>query len=448
MKFSLRNHGEGGQILVTTLVLSMVLGIALAASLNLVTSNNSYTTRSQVWNNALHVAEAGVEEAFAYINDVTVTNIAARNGFAWNTTNNAFYKSRTIDNLSYYEVYVKTNTGTNSPTITSTGYVQTPVTVGSGAGWLAAVSLPVSGSGVKYLSRTVQVTTWRQPSMPKGLVIKNSLDCKGNNVTVDSYDNDLGEYGVTIFWPLPVRVNISDGGDVAIGLNAANIGNANIKGHVWTGPTATVNIGPNGTVGSSAWVNASTKGIQSGWWRKDSNFTLPDVAVPWTGGAVAPSTTSGGDYVLNGGIYEVIGNLNLIGKQMFVKGDAALWVKGNVSMDSGSYLKMNGSGYRLVLYVSGTLTLSGTFDKSIDPKDLLIFGLPSCTSIDITTGSKMEAAIYAPNADANLKGTADLRGSLTAKSVTLTGSSSFHYDESLARRVPGYSYRAVTWREL
>jgi hypothetical protein len=446
MKPLLRNRSDSGQILVTTMVLSMVLGIALAASLNLVTSNNSYTARSQVWNNALHVAEAGVEEAFAYLNDVTVTNIAARNGFTWNSSSNAFYKSRILDNYSYYNVYVKTNSGTNSPTITATGYVQAPVTVGTGRGWLAAISLPISNA--TYIARTIQVTTWRQPSMPKGLIIKNSLDCKGNTITVDSYDNDLGEYGLLTFAVTPARLNISDNGDVAVGIDAANVGNANIKGHVWTGPKATINIGPNGSVGSSAWVNALTKGIQSGWWRKDSNFTLPDVAVPWTGGASAPYSSGGSTYVLDGGIYEIVGNMDLKGKQMTVKGDAALWVKGNVYMDSFSVVKMNGTGFRLVLYVSGTLTLSGQWDKSVDPCDLLIFGMPSCTSVDITTGSKMEAAIYAPSADASLKGNADLRGSLTAKSVTLAGNSSFHYDESLARRSPGYGYRAVTWREL
>lgn len=439
-----RQHGH---ILVTTLVMAGILGIALAASLNLVTSNNNYTVRSQVWNSALHVAEAGVEEAFSYLNDVTVTNIAARNGWTWNSSSNAFYFKRELDDYSYFQVYVKTNIGTNTPTITSIGYYQAPITVGSGQGWLAAASLPAPG--VKYISRTLYVTTLRQPQMPKGLILKQNLDCKGNNVTVDSYDNDYGEYGVLITWPLPVRLNIGDKGDVALGNDTANVGNANIKGKLWTGPKATVSIGPNGSVGSVAWVNAGKKGIESGWLRKDSSFTLPDVQEPWTGGAIVNPGGSGGAYiVLNAGIYEWTGNLDMAGKQMFVKGDAILWVKGNVTFDSYSYVKMTGSGYRLTLYVSGSLTLSGQWDKNVDPKDLLIYGLPTCKTVDITTGSKMEAAIYAPNADVTMNGSADLRGSLTAKSARLTGNASFHYDESLARRSGYFGYKLVAWREL
>jgi len=101
----------------------------------------------------------------------------------------------------------------------------------------------------------------------------------------------------------------------------------------------------------------------------------------------------------------------------------------------------------LKLYVGGNVTLSGTWDKSVIPADLMIYGLPTCTSINVTTGSKLEAAMYAPEAYLVLNGTANLFGSAVARGIKLTGSSAFHYDEALSARAPSI-YTVVSWQEL
>jgi hypothetical protein len=123
MKFLLKKSAASGQILVTALVMAAVLGVALGAYLMLLTSNNNLTVRSQIWNMTLHVAEAGVEEAFGFLNDVTVTNVAARNGWSWNGSSNAFYKLREIGD-GYFEAYIVTNGP--APVITSYGYMPSP----------------------------------------------------------------------------------------------------------------------------------------------------------------------------------------------------------------------------------------------------------------------------------------------------------------------------------
>src|SRR5712692_3929577 len=57
-----------GQILVATLVIAGVLGIALAAYLNTIHTQNNLTVRSQVWNSSMPLVEAGIEEALAHMN--------------------------------------------------------------------------------------------------------------------------------------------------------------------------------------------------------------------------------------------------------------------------------------------------------------------------------------------------------------------------------------------
>ncbi len=448
MKVLLKRNRNTAQILITTLVIAAFIGLALGAYLNLMTTNNSLTVRSQVWNSALHVAESGIEEALAYLNDVTVTNIAARNGWSYVASSNAYYKLRSVDTNSYWETYVFTNTGLMSPTILATGYVPAPITVASGRNPLAAISYPASN--VTYLARRIKVTTTKQPYMPKGLVIKNGMDLKGNNINIDSYDSTCGEYGTICWNGLANVLNIKDNGDVAIGDDVASVGNGNIKGHLWLGPKATGNFGPNASIGDVAWVTAGTRGVKPGWIRKDSNFILPDVPAPWSGGATTPGPS--GVYTLymdTPGNYEYAGNLDLTGsKSMYIKANVTLWVKGSVTMDSGSYIKMNSTGWRLVLYVSGKLTLAGTLDKSVDPSDFLVYGLPTCTAVDITTGSKMEAAIYAPNADFTMNGSSDLRGSITGKTIKMNGHASFHYDEALGSKSGYLGFKVTSWREM
>src|SRR5213596_1593734 len=55
-----------GGVLLSTVVITGLLGLALGAYLMLVTNENQLVVRSQVWNAALPVAEAGVEEALTH----------------------------------------------------------------------------------------------------------------------------------------------------------------------------------------------------------------------------------------------------------------------------------------------------------------------------------------------------------------------------------------------
>src|SRR5207247_6458722 len=103
------------------------------------------------------------------------------------------------------------------------------------------------GTITNYLSRTVQITTRQDPIFNKALVCKQNVNFNGNNCATDSYNSSVAPY---------LAATAGDKGDIATNsdlVNALSSGNANIKGHLGTGPNATVKIGPNGVVRSVTW---------------------------------------------------------------------------------------------------------------------------------------------------------------------------------------------------
>src|SRR4029078_9523925 len=136
-------------------------------------------------------------------------------------------KSSSFSNC-YFEVCISTNSGALKPTITAIGYVPAPASVGNALALIGVAGLPAK---TRYISRAIQVTTLKQPAIPKGLVIKNQINFNGNNVGIDSYDAEAGPYD-------PV-INCKDNGDVSTDADidgGVSLGNGDIKGHFVFGP--------------------------------------------------------------------------------------------------------------------------------------------------------------------------------------------------------------------
>src|SRR5881394_1633405 len=146
---------RAGHILVATLVIAAVLGVAVVAYLNVIHTQNNLTVRSQVWNSCMPVVEAGIEEALAHMNSSGQTNWGKVNGWSWDSSKNAFVKTRPIGNGSF-TCTIATNNGPN-PVITSTGSLPAPVTVNTGKNPFLATPTPPPAP-VRYITRTVRAT--------------------------------------------------------------------------------------------------------------------------------------------------------------------------------------------------------------------------------------------------------------------------------------------------
>ena len=165
-----RNHGSA---LIVTMVVTLLLGVTLASYLMLARSGHTATARSQAWNQALVLAEAGVEEALTKLNPgAFTTEVTGGNG--WTLTDGLFQPDppeRALLGGRYGVVY----TPDNPPTIYSTGYVTIP-------------------AGSVTLSRVVCVTTTNAPLYSTGLSVERISNPGGFAFFQDSYDSENPAY--------------------------------------------------------------------------------------------------------------------------------------------------------------------------------------------------------------------------------------------------------------
>jgi len=67
-KYSSFRRWEQGNTLLLTIVVTGLIGFLLAAYLTLVQSQNGANVRSQAWNSAMPLVEAGIEDALQHLN--------------------------------------------------------------------------------------------------------------------------------------------------------------------------------------------------------------------------------------------------------------------------------------------------------------------------------------------------------------------------------------------
>jgi hypothetical protein len=439
-----RNPRQNGSALLVTLVVSALVGVSLYAYLSLVHTQNLSIARSQAWNYSMAIAEAGIEEALTQIRK----NWGHLERDGWTESGGCFVKQRTLDE-GYYQVMVS---NVSPPVVYSRGYVKAP-------------------KSTSYLNpRLVRVTTSSSGMWRKGMVAKGSIDLKGNNIRSDSFDSadpsrsTGGKYD-------PAKKG--DRGDVATNsslTNSFSIGNADIWGHVATGPGGAVSIGPGGSVGSLGWHGGGSGGIETGWFTDDMNVSFDDVTLPFSGTPPTPASgivgTTNYAYVLGNGNYQLSslsmsGNASKPNKSgisdapaVMVNGDAVLYVAGDVSLTGGAYIYVNSTA-RLKMYVGGasaSLGGNGVMNAAGNATNFFYYGLPSNTGLSFSGNAAFSGAIYAPNADFTLGGggsdTYDFVGASVTSTVKMNGHFNFHYDENLGRLTPGGVFVVTSWAEL
>jgi hypothetical protein len=262
--------GEAGSALLITLIITALIGTTLASYLKLSEYQNRSVVRSQYWNGGIPVAEAGIEEALAHLNQVGDGN-RATNG--WVLTNNQYYMTRTLT-AGKYEVWIEPD---SQPEVRAIGYVLEPLTG-------------------KEVERTVRVTTTRAGNFMKGIIARDNIVMNGGGVRIDSFDSADPAYNTNGRYD---SAKAKDGGFAGAVTGSINTGNGGIWGYAATGPNGSVA----GNVGDFAW-HASNSGVQPGHYRKDLNISFPPVAAPFTSGALnvpgpVPVTVTNFSYLTN-----------------------------------------------------------------------------------------------------------------------------------------------------
>jgi hypothetical protein len=447
--------GRRGNILLVTLLTCVIIGVTLASFLVLVSGQNRSVMRSLAWNSAIPVLEAGIEEALTHLSYHDVENLS---GHGWSTMDGRhFMKEIRLDDSHCLVAIDTADPASETPVIYSTAFVRAPLHPASQVGMMQAQLGPRLDDGrfsEGYIRRAARVRTARDAFFVRGMVADSSINLNGNNVKTDSFNSDDERYSTNgRYDPAKAR----DNGDVATNsglINTLNVGNADIKGKVSTGPGGAVAIGPNGTVGDQQWHDDGKKGIQPGHMTDDMNVEFVEVTMPFSSPDRTTYTANvdGVTYhhVLDSGNYE----LQHFGGNVLVTGHAVLHVTDSLSF-SGNDSLILAPGASLKVYVSArTASFAGnaTWNENGSALNLQYYGLPSNTSVAISGNGSFTGTIYAPAAELTLNGGGrdnyDFVGASVSKTVRMNGKVQFHYDELLATKGPFQGYIPISWDEI
>ncbi len=163
---------------------------------------------------------------------------------------------------------------------------------------------------------------------------------------------------------------------------------------------------------------------------------FPDVEAP-VGLPAKPAIALGtnGMKVLTGGtdsgVYPFI-DLGQ-GAQLQITGEVTLYVTGPMVLGQASKVVIADSGC-LTVYLATRLedkNSVGFSNQTYDATKLKIYGLPTCTDIDLKAMSRLDAAVYAPDACVDLYNSGDFYGAVTAHDLYVKNSGNFYFDTRL-----------------
>ncbi len=277
------NLKQAASALVVTLVICTLLSVFVMSYLSLCEQQTRLNSRSQAWNLAISVTEAGVEEGLQHLNS-NYPNLTV-DGWTYDGTLNMYWRSNNLGDGNGYAVFMSV-TNALLPVIIAKAYVQPPsLAVNYGSTMFAAAGVNVGANAP--LARAVLVTCSKGNMFTAALVVKRNIDLNGNGIYTDSFNSQdptkstNGRYDSSKYQ--------GDQGDIASDGSVVNssvsIGNANIYGHAHLGPNCTITYGPGGGVGPHSGQGKPTPG----WVVNDANFTFPDTTPPSVASTWGPS---------------------------------------------------------------------------------------------------------------------------------------------------------------
>jgi hypothetical protein len=510
MKIKLSNKlQQAATALLVVMVLGGILCLGVMYYLSLIQQQNTLSVRSQAWNMAIAISEAGVEDGLQALNSTGAPSSAD----GWSQDGTHYWRTNTLPDGSWYTVTMDLG-NPSVPAITSRANVRLPAMAAAPSlSMFAAVG--ADGTASTFVSRAIRVTCSKNSSSlyTAAMVSKHVIDLKGNGVLTDSYDSSdptkstNGKYDPTKY--------TGDYGDVATDDSViVGVQQANIYGRLHTGPTGSFDIGTQGGVGTHAWQSVND-GMQPGYFLQDANFTFPDTTLPDTSTYEEPqpldvtfptNSVIPTFHTLNGALWwllprpsppGLVTNLdkkdNITGYSWTTYTTNTYYVTNrlydNVLEANHNYVtsRLNGTtivqgpNVKLVLpngltgseklffnytnninpgvtvYCGGTsASISG--NQYVNPSgfagSLIVYCAPTVTSFVLNGNGQFTGVLVAPNADLKMNGGGssdqDFSGSLMVNNVRLNGHFEFHWDEALGHMESdnGARYLVKSWNEI
>src|ERR1051326_6403124 len=263
---------EKGQSLMAAMVFVALMAITTATYLAWLTNEGRLTQRSHLWNQALHLAEAGVELSMAEF------NFRYSDGTAFATTN-----GWTRQGPTYTKTISNFTNGANQ-VIGSINITIKDVANGTPVPTITAVGTATGGIMSPPVSRAPFVTVYGSKRYPMTILSRGKMNFNGNNVYTDSFDSGNSTKSTGGLYDVTKRQSNGDIYNLDGTVDTTSVGNADIYGKILTTPTGTVTMGPGGSVGPT-FVDAQrattvATGKANGWILYNASFPIPSVTLP------------------------------------------------------------------------------------------------------------------------------------------------------------------------
>jgi hypothetical protein len=481
-------HSRDGSACLYVVLIITILTFSTAVVLRSTQEAHTNTFRTASWEEALPAAESGIDLGIAELRKNATVPETAWLG--------PWVASRTNGIVTASSVQTLTHGGEGGTKTVSTISVDSPASLVDYKGWryyrirstgmteltgtrnagterrdldLRKYSLRkdrVTGGSLTqpHVTRTVEVIVRPKSAFSVAILSQTSVVFTNHNIVVDSYDSTDPTKSTQGQWDIAKR---QTNGDVATNGTFISAGEAQIFGSLYTN---------GGTVSGISNV--------SGQIHDDFNQDLQSIKAPvWTPSAtstpiatdtflVSPSMANSGETILLSSPVQGVLNYKLSkvalggsGDKITIKGDPVIktyvnvWVTGDLSVTGNGVIVVD-PNVNVTFYTSGDVNLqgngitNGSTSTDARPGNFQLYAIKpldgTTKSLTLAGNANMEAAIYAPDSNVEIKGggsSGQFSGSVVGKTVFMNGVTTVHYDESLARTGLIVDYRIVSWVE-
>ena len=311
-------------------------------------------------------------------------------------------------------------------------------------------NLFTSETNAPHASRRLEAVVAPVSSFGQAIFSVGTINLNNQNIVVDSYNStDPTKSTNGLYDPAKQQ----DNGNLATDGNLIQAGNAHIYGDVATNSGTVTGV-------------ANITGVQRTDFYQDP---IPIGAPNWPSINPTPSTVSGSATLTASATQGSTSSryrlsaISLSGSQtLTIAGDPSgsptyieLYVTGDISVAGNSQIVL-GNGVQAKVYFQGNVDVGGKgmLNPADQPADLLLYGLQpiggTTPHVSLGGNGQITAAVYAPAYDVTVNGggnSGHVFGSIVGKTVTMTGVTNLHYDESLAASGIINNYEIVSWIE-
>lgn len=400
----MNRSNRAGSALLLAVVAFLVLAGAGTAFFSLTMAGHRSSLTASNGERAFHLAESGVEDAISRLAAYAADPGAGGDASAIGTT-------KTVDGVSCNSFSGAMNRGT----------------------WTVTVDPPYAGAGSYRIRSTGEiegerrgVELWVVAESGSGGAaygLFGDLDVTmSGTVFSDSYQSGKGTYASQALNKDSKSGKTYAGAKGSVGSNQAITvsGNVTVMGDVTPGPGKTL------TSSGSVSISGSTTPASS-------PRSMPAVTYsPSLSSSGALSMSGKSTQTLSAGSHRFDSISMTAQTQLDISGDVVLYVDGDFSVSGQAVFNVPAGSSLTIHHGSGSMSLTGggLVNTSALPKNVSIHSATTGT-IAIAGNSAFYGVVDAPKAELKPSGTTDLYGAFVVKTVKISGTAVFHYDEDL-----------------